>query len=184
VVQPRASSIERQIDEAVADWIEQGLVEATGWEGTPFLRSPLPRGRGIRFEREPVERVLKFFRLLRQLIGRWSGRPFTLLDWQVRYLIAPVFGIRNAKGFRVIRTVWFEIPRKNGKSTICSGLALYLFGADREPGAQVYCAAGDKNQAGLVFAPARDMAAASPELAKALSEVKGQAQFLLYLADR
>lgn len=158
-----------QLDRAVAAWVAAGLVDGTGWQGRPLIEAPLPDGPDVELDLERVERVLKFFLLLRQIIGRWSGRRFVLLDWQVRYLVAPVFGIVDKRTRRrVIRTVWFEIPRKNGKSTLCSGLALYLFAADREPGAQVYTAAGDRGQAGIVFGPCRDMAAGSPELKRAL----------------
>lgn len=160
-----------QLDRAVKRWVAAGLVEPTGWKGRPLVEAPLPDGPDVELDLERVERVLKFFLLLRQLIGRWSGRRFVLLDWQVRYLVGPVFGIVDRETRRrIIRTVWFEIPRKNGKSTLCSGIALYLFAADREPGAQVYAAAGDRGQAGIVFGPCRDMAAGSPELARALGK--------------
>lgn len=165
---PRRSSIEREIDEAIARWAKAGLLERTRWKGAPLIRTPLPTGRGIHFDPEAVERVLRFFLLLRQLVGRWAGKHFILLDWQVRYLVAPVFGIKNAAGYRVIRTVWFEIPRKNGKSTLSSGLALYLAFADREPAAQVFAAAKDKIQARIVFDAARQMALGSRELAERL----------------
>ena len=39
-------------------------------------------------------------------------------------------------------------------------------------------------QAAIAGPPAPDRPAASPELTRALAEVKGQAQFLLYLADQ
>ncbi len=160
-----------QCDRAVARWVEAGLCERTSWAGRPLLSSPLPDGPGVELDVERVERVLRFFALLRQLIGRWAGRRFVLLDWQVRYLVAPVFGIVYVSTrLRVIRTVWFEIPRKNGKSTLCSGLALYLAFADREPAAQVFTAAGDRGQAGIVFGPCRDMAAGSPELSRQLGK--------------
>ena len=116
-----------------------------------------------------VERVLRFFILLKQLIGRWAGVEFRLLDWQVRWVVAPVFGLVR-DGRRVIRTLWLEIPRKNGKSTLCSGLGLYLLSADREPGAQVYAAAGSTAQAKLVFDPARRMALGSAALSKKLGK--------------
>lgn len=175
---PRRSSIERKIEEHVEAWVAAGLVERTEWKGRPLLTTPLPT-KGVVFDPDAVERVLKFFLLLRQIIGRWSGRRFVLLDWQVRWIIAPVFGIKHrATGFRVFRTAWVEIPRKNGKSTLCSGIGLYLFMADREPGAQVYAAAGDKNQAGLVFGPSRQMALGSPEIAKKLGK-GGIRRFLL-----
>lgn len=165
---PRRSSIEREIDEAVAAWAKAGLLERTRWKGAPLICTPLPSGRGLHFDPEAVERVLRFFLLLRQLVGRWAGKHFVLLDWQVRYLVAPVFGIKNAAGLRVIRTVWFEIPRKNGKSTLSSGLALYLAFADREPAAQVFAAAKNRIQARIVFDAARQMALGSHELSERL----------------
>lgn len=165
---PKASWTE--VDAAIDRWVEAGLVERSDWHGVPLLATPLPRVAGIWFDAEAVERVLKFFTLLKQLVGRWAGHEFVLLDWQVRHLLAPVFGLKAADGRRVIRTVWFEIPRKNGKSTICSGLALYLLMADREPAAQVFAAAGDKPQAGIVFRGARDMATNSLSIADALGK--------------
>lgn len=167
---PRRSSTERAIDEHLELWISAGLVQRTDWSGRPLLHTRLP-SKGVVFDAAAVERVLRFFLLLRQIIGRWSGQQFVLLDWQVRWIIAPVFGIKHrATGLRVFRTAWIEVPRKNGKSTICSGLGLYLFMADREPGAQVYAAAGDRNQAGLVFGPSRQMALGSPDIARKLGK--------------
>ena len=163
-----STELARQIDRAVARWVEEGLVDATEWAGRPLLATKLPSGPGIHFDAEAVERVLRFFLLLKQLVGRWSGVPFRLLDWQVRWLVAPVFGIKNAAGLRVIRTAWCEIPRKNGKTTLCAGIGLYLFAADREPAAEVYCAARDKEQARRVFTPARLMASRSPALRRKL----------------
>lgn len=171
-------SIEKQIDKAIAGWIKKGLVAESGWQGQPLQRTPLPKGEGITFDPERVERVLKFFLLLRQVIGRWAGLEFRLFDWQVRHLIAPVFGIVGPDGRRVIRTFWFEIPRKNGKSTLCSGLALYLFMADREAGAEVYAAAGSRMQAGIVFKAARNMAQGSPPILAKLTK-KGLQRALL-----
>lgn len=173
---PPTSSIDEQIDKAIAKWVRAGLVEKTDWRGAPRLVTPLPEGPGVTFDANRVEKVLRFFLLLRQIIGRWSGERFRLFDWQVRWVIAPVFGIVR-DGKRIIRTLWCEIPRKNGKSTICSGLGLYLAFADGEPGAQVFAAAGDRLQAGLVFRPARSMALNSPELARVLG--KGIKQHLL-----
>ncbi|MFE2936674.1 terminase large subunit [Streptomyces sp. NPDC059278] len=159
------------IDQAVSGWVEEGLVEATEWMAQgrrPLLVTPIPAEPGTWFDLVAVERVLKFFLLLTQLIGRHAGREFRLMDWQVRHLVAPVFGLKRPDGNRVIRTVWFEIPRKNGKSTICSGLGLYLAFADREAGAEVYAAAGDREQANIVFRAAANMASGSPPLKKKL----------------
>lgn len=165
----KASSIEAQIDAAVERWCDEGLIVRSGWDGAPLIRTPLPTS-GCHFDAAAAERVLRFFLLLRQLIGRWAGREFRLLDWQARYFVAPVFGILRPDGKRLIRTIWFEIPRKNGKSTLCSGLALYLLMADREPAAEVYAAAGDKPQAGIVFKAARNMAEGSAAISRKLGK--------------
>jgi phage terminase large subunit-like protein len=164
-----STDLTQEIDAAVERWCDDGLLIRSDWDGSPLILTPLPSG-DVHFDLVAVERVLKFFLLLRQLIGRWAGREFRLLDWQARYLIAPVFGIKRADGLRAIRTVWFEIPRKNGKSTICSGLCLYLLMADREAAAEVYAAAGDKPQAGIVFRAARNMASGSKAIADKLGK--------------
>lgn len=173
VRRPRsAAGMERAIADLVDELVAEGLVIRTVWRDAghgPLLRTPLPHGSDVEFRPENVRRVLGAFRVLPQLIGEWAGSPFVLLDWQVEHLIAPVFGIvYRDDGWRVIRTAWVEIPRKNGKSTICSGLGLYLFAGDGEAGAQVYAAAGDRGQAGIVFGPCRDMAAGSPVLSRRL----------------
>jgi phage terminase large subunit-like protein len=163
-----------EIDASIDAWAQAGLVESSQWlaeGGRPLICTPLPyRVPGVWFDAAAVERVLRFFAMLRQLIGRHAGARFVLQDWQVRFLIAPVFGLKHPDGRRIIRTVWFEIPRKNGKSTLCSGLALYLFAADREPGAEVYAAAGDRDQANIVFRAAANMARACKPLAKKLGK--------------
>lgn len=63
---------------------------------------------------------------LQQIKGRWAraSSPGSS-DWQVFYEIAPA-SVSSTKptGFRMVRTAWFEKPRKNGKSTECSARPL------------------------------------------------------------
>jgi phage terminase large subunit-like protein len=96
-----------------------------------------------------------------------------LEPWQRDEIIRPLFGWKRVRADlprerwpRRYRTVYVEVPKKNGKSTLAAGLALYLLFADGEDGAEVYGAAGDKDQARIVFDLARDMRVASPELRK------------------
>jgi len=56
------------------------------------------------------------------------------------------------------------LPRKNGKSEIAAALAIYFLLFDGEIGAEVYSAAADKDQAGLVFHVAAQMIRNDPEL--------------------
>jgi phage terminase large subunit-like protein len=117
-------------------------------------------------ERAATVAVNFFERLLVHSKGEWAGLPFKLQDWQRDFIIRPLFGWKRADGTRRYRTAYIEIPRKNGKSTLCAGIALYLLFADGEPGAEVYSAAADREQAAIVFDEAKSMVTASRELSK------------------
>jgi phage terminase large subunit-like protein len=122
-----------------------------------------------RFDPERVDRVLRAFRHLRHTQGRFARKPLELDPWQIAYVIAPVFGwVRwddeSESWVRVVNELYVDIPRKNGKSTMCGGLALYLTAADGEQGAQVLAAASTRDQASYVFAPVKGLAEHSPDL--------------------
>jgi phage terminase large subunit-like protein len=121
-----------------------------------------------RFDPARVDKVLKAFSLLRHTKGQWAGRPLNPDPWQVAYVIAPVFGWirKNRAGtwVRVISDLYVDVPRKNGKSTLCGGLGIYLTCADGEGGAEVIAAATTKEQAGYVFGPIKQLCEHSPAL--------------------
>jgi phage terminase large subunit-like protein len=138
----------------------------------PKWKTPEPRTlRGAKFDPSRVDRVLKAFGLLRHTKGKWAGRPLTPDPWQVAYILAPVFGwVRFDKDagrwVRVIRELYVDVPRKNGKSTLLGGIAIYMTAADGEPGAEVIAAATTKDQAGFVFKPVKALAEKAPALRK------------------
>ncbi|KKM89318.1 hypothetical protein LCGC14_1249920, partial [marine sediment metagenome] len=113
-----------------------------------------------------ADRACEFFpRYLRHTKGEWAGQPFRLARWQSDRIIRPLFGWRRrSDGFRRYRTCYVEIPRKNGKSTLAAGVALYLLFCDDEPGAEIYSLAADRSQAALVFDQAAAMGRGSPGL--------------------
>lgn len=114
-----------------------------------------------------AKKVATFFcQLLSHVKGEWAGQPLELAKWQYRDIIRPLFGSLLPDGRRQYRTCYVELPRKNGKSTLAAGIALYLLFADREPGAEVVSAAADREQASIVFEMARSMIEQSPTLAK------------------
>jgi phage terminase large subunit-like protein len=136
------------------------------------------RVEGAWYDQAAVEKVRAVFRQLRHSKGRrFQGTPFELTDWQVDWIVAPVFGWKNPDGTRVVRTLYVEIPRKQGKSAIASGFALVLLAADGEPGAEVYAAAGSLKQAGRVFDEAKTMVRRSPALNKRCRSLRSTIEY-------
>ena len=87
--------------------------------------------------------------------GELGGKPFVLEPWQERY-VRTLFGTLRSDGMRQYRTSLLAIPRKNGKSTMCAGIALKLL-FDGEPGAEIYSCAADRG-----FAPRLNCRGARP----------------------
>jgi phage terminase large subunit-like protein len=112
-------------------------------------------------------------RYLRHTTGEWAGQPFKLLDWQ-RQIVWDVYGWRNAGGLRRYREVFIALPRKNGKTTFIAAVSVLLFLFDDEPAGHVYAAAGNAEQATVVFSEARAMILASPDLARHVEPFKRQ----------
>ena len=125
----------------------------------------LKRGtkRGLYFDEEEAERVLRFFDFLRHSKGEWGGQAFILSPWEQAYLWV-LFGWRKKDGSRRFRISYLEVARKNGKSTLAAGVALYLLDGDKEPGAEVYSAATKRDQAKIVHGEACRMVRASTML--------------------
>lgn len=118
------------------------------------------------FDEARAVRVERFFeRHLRHMKGRFAGQPFILEDWQRDEIIYPLFGTIDQKTkLRHYREALIGLPRKNGKSELAAGIALYMLLADGEFAPEVYSVAGDRKQASLVFNTAADMVLASPTL--------------------
>jgi phage terminase large subunit-like protein len=144
----------------------------------PLIKTPEPREfPGARFDPARVDVVIAAFRQLRHTKGRFAGQRFEPEPWQIAYMIAPVFGwvhrsIDSGNWVRIITVAYFDMPRKNGKTTTVSGFGIYLTAADGEEGAQVLAAATTKEQAGFVFEPIRQLVNKSPGLKRNLRALK------------
>lgn len=145
----------------------------------PLIQTPSPgEAPGAVFDPDRVDKVIKAFSLLRHTQGQWAGQPLRPDPWQVAYILAPVFGwVRwdeDADAYvRIVRELYVDVPRKNGKSTLAGGLAIYMTCADGEGGAQVITAATTKEQAGFVFEPVKKLAEAAPALKRHVKPLKG-----------
>ncbi len=120
------------------------------------------------------DRIVSIFSgILRHTKGRWANKPFLLDPWQEFEIVRPLLAtVEWRDEFQVwarrYRVAWLELARKNGKSELLAALALILLGADGEGGAEVYGAAKDREQAGIVFNVAARMVELSPVLSKRL----------------
>ena len=120
--------------------------------------------RGFWFDDQAADRVCQFFEAyLVHHKGEWAGQPFTLADWQ-RFILSETFGWKREDGTRRFRTMYVELPRKNGKSEMAAGIGLYLTVADQEEGAEVYSSATKRDQAKIVHDSATEMVRRSPDL--------------------
>tara|TARA_R100000152_G_C6777121_1_gene206760 strand:+ start:1381 stop:2919 length:1539 start_codon:yes stop_codon:yes gene_type:complete len=117
------------------------------------------------FDKDASHKAISFIEtFITHTKGELTGKPFLLEDWQ-KEIVGDIFGWKNKdNGFRKYRTVFIEVPRKNGKTTLCAAIGIYMLFADNERGAEIYAAAGDRNQAGIVFEIAKSMILQNPEL--------------------
>ena len=122
------------------------------------------------FDREKADYAVDFINCLKHTKGRWRGVPFELLPWRDR-IIRDVFGTVKENGYRQYNTAYVEIPKKNGKSELAAGVALYMTCGDGEWGAEVYGCASDRQQASIVFDVAVDMVDQCPALKKRIKPV-------------
>ncbi len=130
--------------------------------------------RGIYFDEEAAQHAVDFFGFLRHSKGIWAKRKetagFLLAPWQI-FIIANLFGwYRLDTGTRRFREAHIEVARKNGKSTLLSGVGLYMLVADGEPGADIFTAATTKEQASIIFKEAFHMVDTSPFLKPRVSK--------------
>ncbi|ODS53217.1 MAG: terminase [Acidobacteria bacterium SCN 69-37] len=93
-----------------------------------------------------AERVIAFIESLPVTKGIRAGKTMTLLPYQ-RAFIEAVYGEQSS-----VRLAIQSIPRGNGKTGLQAGICLaHLLGPEAEPRGEVYAAAIDRQQAGLLF---------------------------------
>jgi phage terminase large subunit-like protein len=112
-----------------------------------------------------ADRAVKFIKSLPHVKGRWAGKRFGLLDWQ-ESITRDVFGTVRPDGRRQYRTVYIEVPKKNGKTELGGAYSNYMLFADGEIGAEVYYAAVDRDQAALCYNVSAQMVEWSPALSR------------------
>ena len=140
---------------------------------------PIATAGKCRFDEEAATDALEFFPAhLKHVKGELAGQPLRLELWE-QSIIANLFGWKRPDGTRRYREAFIYLPRKNGKTTLVAGVVCYVMFCDGEPGAEIYSAAADREQAMLVFAQAEGMVVQSSEMS-ALCTIYKAAKSIVY----
>lgn len=129
------------------------------------LVEKLLKSNTVFYDNTDVEAFISFCKLVKHREGRWAGTPLELSIEQ-KYIAACIFGFKMYDTelnmtVRYFREMVLFVARKFGKSFFISTLTLFLLICDREPAAQVWCLATQKQQASIVYEAAKNMALSS-----------------------
>lgn len=143
------------------------------------------------FEPALAQHYVDFFQEnLKHYEGVVSGKPLIFEPWQW-FSFAYVFGWIIKKEYRDpalqhvpirrFRSADIYVPKKNGKSIVSGGTALYMMDGDNWPGAQCYILAKNQSHAkDLGYRAAVNMVQKSPELSQAYKVKEGAAFMGIY----
>ena len=113
-----------------------------------------------------AEHILKFVKFVRHVKGPDANKPIQLEPWQIFFIVA-IYGFWDKRDDkkRWVTDVILFVPRKSGKTTLASIIALYelQFG---EAGPEVFTLATSREQASICFDSSKAMIESmTPELA-------------------
>ena len=133
---------------------------------------------GYIFDEKKAERPIEFIeRFCKHSKGEWAGKAVKLELFQKAFISALFGFVSESTGLRKYRETLFYVARKNGKSTLLSGIALYMLIADKESGAEIYSVASKKDQAKIIFDETNNMIKQSPDLARSVKKRKSDVYF-------
>jgi phage terminase large subunit-like protein len=114
-----------------------------------------------------VNRIIDFVEQLIVPSGKGAGGPFRLRKFEKDF-IRDVYGptVKSGDEFiRLVRRAILSLARKNGKSVLIACLALvHLVGPEAIANGEIYSAATEREQAGIIFKYAAQIVRADPEL--------------------
>ena len=114
---------------------------------------------------EQAQKIVKWFTYLRHSKGVLSGTPIILTSWQ-KFCICQIYGwVNKDTGYKRFTKSFMEVGRKNAKSQIESGIALYELACSSTKNNEVYeicCAGVKRKQSKVVFDECKLMLKGSP----------------------
>ncbi|HEE9846998.1 terminase large subunit [Clostridium perfringens] len=103
---------------------------------------------------DEAQRIVKWFSYLNHRKGVLAGKPIELTIWQ-KFVLCQIYGWLNKDtGYRRFNKSFVEVARKNAKSQMESGIALYEISrtaVKNEEVSEGYCAGVKRKQSKIVF---------------------------------
>lgn len=134
-----------------------------------LAKKMLPRIReghkGWRFDVDKALRPVKFIETHCYMPSGKIGVPMILEQYE-RMIVELIFGFVDCEGLREFQEALIEVARKNGKTTLCAAINLYMLTSDGEGAPQCYNAASNGAQAALCFGATWKMVQQSKTLRK------------------
>lgn len=141
----------------------------------PYILTHVPDADYRRGDGERFAEFTQFLRITKDSVGGNAGELMVLRPWQ-RQSVGRVFA-RRPDGRLRHRQALVLLPRKNGKSALGAGIALFgLF--DGPSGGEVYSCAADKEQARIVFGTAKKMIEMEPRFTGYFKTYRDAIEFL------
>lgn len=120
------------------------------------------------FNPEKANKIYRWFANCKHVEGPLAGTSIALLPFQL-FDLGCIFGwVHKDTGYRRFEKAYIQEARKNAKTTILAGIALYLMVGDGEESPSVYCAAMDREQARILYRSSKAMALKSKDISKRL----------------
>lgn len=116
------------------------------------------------WDEEEARKIVKWFSYLKHSKGILAGQPIELTSWQ-KFILCQIYGWRNKiTGYKRFKTSFIEVARKNAKSQMEAGVALYEMSVQATKNNEVYetyCAGTKREQSKIVFNECKNLLAGS-----------------------
>lgn len=130
-------------------------------EARNTLDSPFP----FIWDDEEAEKIIVWFSLLKHSKGDLAGQPIILTDWQ-KFVLCQIYGWRHEEtGRKRFKQSFVEVGRKNAKSQMEAGVALYEISTQSTKNGEVYeyyTAGVKRDQSKIIVNEAKLMLRGSP----------------------
>lgn len=129
-----------------------------------------------RFDEEKAYRPIKFIEK-KAVASKSETGHLAMQPWQ-HFFIGSIWGwVHKETGVRRFREALIFVARKNGKTTVESGLADYMAGFDGEEGANIYFLANSQKQSSILYEEAANMIKSSPWLSERFEVTRSEIRY-------